>query len=414
MVRDIASNLHSQQAERPPERVKQPELMPELSFLLPPIRKAAQAQFDGNLLLNWGNVAPWGLSFRHGRLIWAWAGNHRLRRWRCLLGPAATPGSLQSPPQGFASTQPVWEYSTLQTLVSQGKLQPRTAQDIARQTLEEVIFDLVQMLYIKGDIPKLQSEAFKFEQPLKFFAPSEICMAVHKTWGDWCQAALQNYSPMLAPCIYQTDQLKSLVSERSYENLEQQLQGNLSLRELSRYFNHNLLDLSRTLVSYERRRLIKFAPLPQPLSPTTRPVIYPAASPGQQGLVSQASSTTPLVLCIDDSESTCQQLGKVVTEAGYRYLAVQDPLEGIPQAMEHKPSLIFLDLVMPIVSGYELCAQLRRISKLKDIPIIVLTSSTSIIDRVKLKTAGSTVFLNKPISNSAVQRVLASYCKAVA
>ena len=392
----------------------QPELMPELSFLLPPIRKASQAQFNGNLLLSWGNVAPWGLSFRHGRLIWAWAGNHRLRRWRCLLGPVTAKHSVQSPPQGFASTHPVWEYSTLKMLVSQGKLQRNVAQAIVRKTLEEVLFDLVQMLYIKGDIPKLQSETFKFEQPLKFFAPSEICMEVHRQWGDWCSAELQNYSPMLAPCIYQAEQLKTLMSERSYSNLEQQLQGNLSLRELAQYLNHDLLGLSQTLVSYERRRLIKFSPLPQPLSPAARPVIHPAASPAQRGPANAPSAAAPLVLCIDDSESTCQQLGKVVTETGYRYLAVQNPLEGIPQALENKPSLIFLDLVMPIVSGYELCAQLRRISQLSNIPIIILTSSASIIDRVKLKTAGSTMFLNKPISNSAVQRVLASYCKAAA
>lgn len=419
MARDIQGNPpQSNPLTEPPNHGLNPapraELMPELSFLLPPIRKASQSQFNGNLLLSWGNVAPWGLSFRHGRLIWAWAGNHRLRRWRCLVGTATDQRAVQSPPQGFASTQPVWEYATLKMLVSQGQLQRSAAQAIARQTLEEVIFDLVQMLYIKGDIPRLQSEACKLEQPLKFFAPSEVCMAVHNQWGNWCNAALQNYSPMLAPRIYQAEQLKALMSERSYGNLEQKLQGNLSLRELASQLNHNLLDLSQTLVSYERRHLIKFVPLPQPLRSDVQAVAAPQAPPSQPPVTLGQAPAAPLVLCIDDSELTCQQLGKVVESSGYRYISVQNPLEAVPRVLETKPSLIFLDLVMPMISGYELCAQLRRISELRDLPIIILTSSDKMIDRLRLKLAGSTVFLNKPISSSAVQRILQSYCQASA
>lgn len=379
--------------------------LPELSFLLPPIRKAAQTQFNGNLLLRWDQAAPWGLTFRHGRLIWGWAGQHRLRRWRCLLGPDAPKAILHPQAQGFASTTPVWEYEFLNSLVKQGKLQRPTAQDIARQNLAEVLFDLVQMFYLKDTAPQLESEAFKVDQPLKFFAPSEICLAVHKTWGAWCDAQLQNYSPMLAPCIYQPAQLRSLMSERSYRNLEQLLQGHLCLRELATLMNQNLLSLSQTLASYERRRLIKFAPLPHPLGKASVTAETQGTSPGQEA---------PLILCIDDSELICKQLGQVVTDAKYRYTSVQNPLEGIQRVLETKPSLIFLDLVMPIISGYELCAQLRRISELRHVPIVILTSSDSMFDRVKLKVAGSTIFLTKPINSSAIQRVLDTYCKAAA
>jgi len=126
----------------------------------------------------------------------------------------------------------------------------------------------------------------------------------------------------------------------------------------------------------------------------------------------QQAKPHPLVLCIDDSQSTCQQLGRIVEASGYRYVAVQNPAEAIPKAIETRPSLIFLDLVMPKVSGHELCTQLRRISALRSVPIVVLTGSDNMLDRVRLKVAGSTLFLKKPLSNSTVQRVLSSYCAA--
>ncbi len=380
---------------------------PELNWLLHPIRQASQAQFNGNLYLHWSQAAPWGLTFRHGRLVWAWAGNHRLRRWRRLLGShtsqgtPAVPARAQSPQQGFNSTMPVWEYETLKGMVSQGDISRETAVAIARENLIEVMFELVQRIYAIGEVPQLDSKTFKLEQPLKFFAPSEIALAVGHRWSAWRNAELSNYSPMLAPYLYQPEPLKALVSGISYRNLEQCLQGQRSLRELAALMNQNLLSLSQTLVSYERRCLIKFAQLPQPLGG--------GAILGQNSC-SANDTTQPLVLCIDDSEMVCRQLGKIVSASGYRYDAVQDSLSGLQRILETKPSLIFLDLVMPIVSGYELCAQIRRVQELRDIPIIILTSSDSIIDRVRLKVAGSTIFLPKPIRSTAIQKVLNTYC----
>lgn len=380
---------------------------PELNWLLSPIHQASQAQFNGNLYLQWSHTAPWGLTFRHGRLVWAWAGNHRLRRWRRLVGShniqgnSAVQARAQSPQQGFNSTTPVWEYATLKGMVSQNEISRETALAIARENLIEVMFELVQRLYAMGEAPQLESKAFKLDQPLKFFAPSEISLAVGNRWNAWRNAELSNYSPMLAPYLYQPEQLKTLVSATSYRNLEQCLQGQRSLRELAALMNQNLLSLSQTLVSYERRCLIKFAQLPQPLGETLL---------GQDASTNNAGQTPPLVLCIDDNEMVCRQLGRIVSSSGCRYDAVQDSLSGLQRVLETKPSLIFLDLVMPIVSGYELCSQIRRVQELRDIPIVILTSSDSIIDRVRLKVAGSTIFLPKPIRSTAIQKVLNTYC----
>ena len=52
---------------------------------------------------------------------------------------------------------------------------------------------------------------------------------------------------------------------------------------------------------------------------------------------------------------------------------------------------------MPIVNGYEICTQIRRVSALKDVPIIILTSNDGMIDRFRSKIAGANAFLGNPI-----------------
>ncbi|NJM57480.1 MAG: response regulator [Synechococcales cyanobacterium RU_4_20] len=88
-------------------------------------------------------------------------------------------------------------------------------------------------------------------------------------------------------------------------------------------------------------------------------------------------ASKPLVLCVDDNEKICQQLGEVIESAGYRYLGLQDSVKALQMAIEQKPSLIFVDLVMPVIGGYELCSQLRRISAFKETPLVILTAMTA-------------------------------------
>ncbi len=61
---------------------------------------------------------------------------------------------------------------------------------------------------------------------------------------------------------------------------------------------------------------------------------------------------------------------------------------------------------MPIVNGYELCAQIRRISQAKNIPIVILTGKDGLIDRVRSKVVGANDFIAKPINQKRVLSIL--------
>jgi chemotaxis family two-component system response regulator PixG len=80
----------------------------------------------------------------------------------------------------------------------------------------------------------------------------------------------------------------------------------------------------------------------------------------------------------------------------------------LPLLLQHKPQFIFLDLVMPVANGYEVCGQIRKISLFQDIPVVILTGNDGIVDRVRAKLVGATDFLGKPIDE---ERVLAAIRK---
>jgi DNA-binding response OmpR family regulator len=88
---------------------------------------------------------------------------------------------------------------------------------------------------------------------------------------------------------------------------------------------------------------------------------------------------------------------QICAHAGYRFISIQDSFKALPDLISNKPDIIFLDLGMPIVNGYEICSQIRRVSILKDIPVIILTGRDGLIDRMRAKVVGATAFLTKPI-----------------
>ena len=120
----------------------------------------------------------------------------------------------------------------------------------------------------------------------------------------------------------------------------------------------------------------------------------------------QAESSESMVVYVDDSPLDSQAMAKIVTEAGYSYSNISEPLEAIPLLLERRPKLIFLDLVMPFTNGYEVCAQIRRTSTFRKTPIIIVTNNGGIIDRVRARIVGASGFFSKPVKEKRVLKVL--------
>src|ERR1051325_8450681 len=102
------------------------------------------------------------------------------------------------------------------------------------------------------------------------------------------------------------------------------------------------------------------------------------------------------VLIIEDELPMRTALEDVLAAEGYRVLTAADGEIGLQRAMQEKPDLILLDLMMPKLDGYSVCAELRRLSN--PVPILMLTAKGQIEDRVKGLDVGADDYLVKPFS----------------
>jgi chemotaxis family two-component system response regulator PixG len=143
------------------------------------------------------------------------------------------------------------------------------------------------------------------------------------------------------------------------------------------------------------------------LTDTTDVPILSATTPPDSSSLDATSSPQFLIACIDDSRLVCQTMEKILTQSGYQFVAIDDPLRALATLLSRKPDLIFLDLVMPNLNGYEICARLRKIPTFSDTPIVILTSN--IIDRVRATVVGCSDYLSKPIKSESVLSVISKH-----
>src|SRR5262249_47551517 len=102
------------------------------------------------------------------------------------------------------------------------------------------------------------------------------------------------------------------------------------------------------------------------------------------------------ILIVEDELPMRTALHDVLESEGYRVLTAADGESGLRRAVEEKPDLILLDIMMPKLDGYAVCAELRRL--LNPVPILMLTAKGQVEDRVTGLDAGGDDYLVKPFS----------------
>src|SRR5215467_12824385 len=104
----------------------------------------------------------------------------------------------------------------------------------------------------------------------------------------------------------------------------------------------------------------------------------------------------PRILIIEDETPMRTALKDVIEAEGYRVLSAADGEKGLQRAIEEKPDLILLDIMMPRLDGYAVCAELRRLAN--PVPVLMLTAKGQVEDRVTGLDAGADDYLVKPFS----------------
>lgn len=112
---------------------------------------------------------------------------------------------------------------------------------------------------------------------------------------------------------------------------------------------------------------------------------------------------------IDDS-NTIRRSGEIfLTQAGCHVVLADDGFDGLSKIVELRPDIIFVDIMMPRLDGYQTCALIRNNSEFKTTPVIMLTSKDSLFDRAQGKLVGSDLFLVKPFSKISMVDAVIKY-----
>jgi len=104
------------------------------------------------------------------------------------------------------------------------------------------------------------------------------------------------------------------------------------------------------------------------------------------------------VMVIDDSKTIRRSAETLLRKAGCEVITAIDGFEALAKITEHKPDIIFVDIMMPRLDGYQTCALIKNNQTFKGTPVIMLSSKDSIFDRARGRIVGSEKYLTKPFS----------------
>ncbi|MFH1075964.1 MAG: response regulator [Pseudomonadota bacterium] len=108
----------------------------------------------------------------------------------------------------------------------------------------------------------------------------------------------------------------------------------------------------------------------------------------------------PIILIADDNPQNLQFLGSLLSENGYEVGIAQDGAKALEFTRKNTPDLILLDIMMPLMDGYEACRHLKSNLITKHIPVIFLTARTETEDIVKGFEAGGVDYVTKPFNST--------------
>ncbi len=114
--------------------------------------------------------------------------------------------------------------------------------------------------------------------------------------------------------------------------------------------------------------------------------------------MSDAAAGRVKVLVIDDSNTIRRSAEMFLRQAGYDVILAEDGFDALAKISDHEPQVIFVDIMMPRLDGYQTCALIKQNPLLRSTPVIMLSSKDGVFDRARGRLAGSDRYLTKPFT----------------
>ena len=354
------------------------------------------------------NSTNWKIYLNEGKLIWANGGIHPHRSWQRHLNKYCSKVDLKQVNFYNSEKYKCPEYNRLNILLQQNLSSSETIHQLVLSKITEAFFDIFQQekssaLHLETEQAPLSTLIGETtENSLISINIETAFKQMQQQWSNWVQSGFASIYPDNAPKIKSKEQLEKAVPTVVYQNFVKLLDGRRSLRDLAVGMNKDLLLLTKSIYPYVHKGLLELVKVPDLNLVDSR----------TNSSKSVASGNNRLIACIDDSPQICQIMNQIIVKAGYKFLGIQQPIQAVPKLIGVNPKMIFLDIGMPILNGYEVCTQIRRVSKLQEVPIIMLTGNDGVFDRVKAKVCGASDFLSKPIEVDKILQTIDKFSAA--
>jgi twitching motility two-component system response regulator PilG len=115
------------------------------------------------------------------------------------------------------------------------------------------------------------------------------------------------------------------------------------------------------------------------------------------------------IMVIDDSSTIRRSAEIFLGQAGYQVVLAEDGFDALAKMNDHKPALIFCDILMPRLDGYQTCALIKKSAKFHATPVIMLSSKDGLFDRARGAMVGSDAYLTKPFTKDSLLKTVREY-----
>lgn len=117
------------------------------------------------------------------------------------------------------------------------------------------------------------------------------------------------------------------------------------------------------------------------------------------------------VMVIDDSNTIRRSAEIFLKNAGYAVILAEDGFDALSKIADQHPQIIFIDIMMPRLDGYQTCSLIKRNDRFKSTPVIMLSSKDGLFDRARGRMAGSDEYLTKPFTQETLVATVNEYVK---
>lgn len=115
------------------------------------------------------------------------------------------------------------------------------------------------------------------------------------------------------------------------------------------------------------------------------------------------------VMVVDDSKTIRRSAENLLRKAGCEVVTANDGFEALARIVEEEPDLVFVDIMMPRLDGYQTCALIKSNAHFKDLPVIMLSSKDGLFDKARGRIVGAEAYLTKPFARDELLGMVERY-----